>query len=371
MPLKVLLLKKIDRLIGALLCQLLPRPAQVDSFSFKSSRLLIIRPGGIGDAVLLIPVIKHLRQLFPEASIDVLAEKRNGGVFALCSCIDRVLHYDKPRELWAALTGNYDIVIDSEQYHRLSAVVARVARSRLKIGFGTNERKRLFTHQIDYSHENYEQESFLDLLKPLDIEHDVLIPGPYLEIPEVYKTSAENKLGHLIGKPFIVMFPGASISERCWPTENFHQLAHRFSVAGIAVVVVGGNEDVATGNAIVAGNRALNLAGKTNICETASVLNCSQLLVSSDSGVLHLAVGLGVPTISMFGPGIPDKWAPRGKGHVIINHELSCSPCTRFGMTPPCPIGAKCIRDISVDEVYMATQKLLILTQGKNSIDVI
>ena len=156
-----------------------------------------------------------------------------------------------------------------------------------------------------------------------------------------------------------------------WPTENFHQLAHRFSVAGIAVVVVGGNEDVATCNAIVAGNRALNLAGKTNICETASVLNCSQLLVSSDSGVLHLAVGLGVPTISMFGPGIPDKWAPRGKGHVIINHELSCSPCTRFGMTPPCPIGAKCIRDISVDEVYMATQKLLILTQGKNSIDVI
>jgi ADP-heptose:LPS heptosyltransferase len=88
-------------------------------------------------------------------------------------------------------------------------------------------------------------------------------------------------------------------------------------------------------------------------------LNRSQLLISGDSGVLHLGVGLGTPTVSLFGPGIADKWAPRGEQHIVINHKLPCSPGTRFGTTPPCPIGAKCIQDITVDEVFAASMKLV------------
>jgi ADP-heptose:LPS heptosyltransferase len=83
------------------------------------------------------------------------------------------------------------------------------------------------------------------------------------------------------------------------------------------------------------------------------------LLVSGDSGVLHLAVGLDVPTVSLFGPGIAEKWAPRGDIHRVIDHHLACSPCTRFGTTPPCPIQARCLADIGVDEVLGKIRTLI------------
>ncbi len=360
-----LFLKKVDGTVGSLLSRLWPRPAQTGFPPFPVSRLLLIRPGGIGDAVLLVPVIGRLREVFPAARIEVLAERRNGGVFALCPGIDRVLCYDRPRELGTALRGRYDVVIDSEQWHRLSAIVARMIRSQVKIGYGTNERKRLFTHPVDYSHDNYELNSFFALLKPLEIERPATVSCPFLTIPEADQKSADSMLGVFLDKPFIVLFPGASIPERCWGVDKFHQLALRLIDEEFSVVVVGGPEDAAAGGAIVAGTRALNLAGKTSLLETAGVLSRAQLLVSGDSGVLHIGVGLGTPTVSLFGPGIANKWAPCGEQHVVINHELSCSPCTRFGTTPACPIGAKCLQDISVDEVFVAAQKSLSLEQGK------
>jgi ADP-heptose:LPS heptosyltransferase len=123
-------LKKVDGVIGSLLARMWPRPKQVGRALPSASRLLLIRPGGIGDAVLLAPVIRRLREAFPGARIEVLAEKRNSGAFALCPDIDQVLCYDRPRELWAALSSGYDVVIDSEQWHRLSALVARMIRSK-------------------------------------------------------------------------------------------------------------------------------------------------------------------------------------------------------------------------------------------------
>jgi ADP-heptose:LPS heptosyltransferase len=90
-------------------------------------------------------------------------------------------------------------------------------------------------------------------------------------------------------------------------------------------------------------------------------------LLSGDSGVLHIAMGLGVPTVSLFGPGRAGKWAPRGERHIVINKGLSCSPCTTFGTTPPCPISAQCLNDITVDEVFNAVAVLLTATGGLSS----
>ncbi len=352
-------LKKVDGIIGSLLARVWPRPRQPGSPLSPVSSLLLIRPGGIGDAVLLAPAIGRLHEIFPSARIELLAEKRNAGAFALCSGIDRVLCYDRPGELWQALKSRYDVVIDTEQWHRLSALVARMIRSQMKIGFGTNERKRLFTHAVDYSHKNYELDSFFALLKPLGGEPPAKLPLPFLTIPVAEQKNADNLLETFLDKPFVVLFPGASIAERCWGAEKFRQLAIRLIDDGLSVVVVGGKEDVAAGSAIVDGLSVLNFTGKSSLCGTAGVLNRSQLLVSGDSGVLHIGVGLGKPTVSMFGSGIAAKWAPRGDQHVVINKNLPCSPCTRFGTTPPCPIGAKCIQDITVDEVFLAAHKLL------------
>jgi ADP-heptose:LPS heptosyltransferase len=355
---KVTLLKKADVLLGAALLKVLSHPASKPGLSPNS--FLFIRPGGIGDAVLLIPTINALKKKYPDAEIIVLAEKRNASAFKLCPHVHRLHLYDKPKELFEAVRGNYDVVIDTEQWHRLAAVVARLTGAPLLIGYATNERKKLFTHTVPYSHDDYESISFMHLLEPLEISDDEYELTPtFLTVPDSAREKARVLLGELADKSFVSIFHGASIAERRWGSDNFSAVAERLFSKGIPVVVLGGKGDEAEGESIVSGNYGLNLAGKTSLVETAAILEKSSTLLSGDSGVLHIGVGLGRPTVSLFGPGIAKKWAPRGKKHVIINKNLPCSPCTKFGYTPKCRINAKCMREIAVDEVAEAVMLLL------------
>jgi lipopolysaccharide heptosyltransferase II len=355
--LKVRFLKNVDRFIGTLAVLLTPRPEPVSIPELR--RVLFIRPGGIGDAVLLIPVIRAVMERYPGCEVTVLAEKRNAVVFSLCGEIRRTLRYDRLRELKAALRGRYDMVVDTEQWHRLSALIARLSGAPALIGFATNERSRMFTHSVPYTHEAYEVDSFFSLLEPLGFMKEPLPAAPFLQVPERAAAGAHEKLGELLGRPFISVFPGASIPERRWGTEKFHELALRLNRRGYPVVVVGGKGDEQAGQGIVGGGIGLNLAGKTSLAETAAVISRSLLMVSGDSGLLHMAVGLGVRTVSLFGPGIEKKWAPKGGAHLVLNRRLSCSPCTRFGYTPRCRIGARCLADMGVDEVEYAVLQSL------------
>lgn len=354
---KIRLIKLVDKVLGSLITGILSAPSLSRTPAF--TRVLFIRPGGIGDAVLLIPVISAIKEKFPKAEITVLAEKRNGSVFLLCPMIDRTLRYDNPTEMIRVMQNRYDVVIDTEQWYRLSAVVARLTRAPMLICFATNERKNLFTHHISYSHDDYETDSFVNLLAPFGISASDCLKPPYLVIRGIVLKRAENLLADLSGKPFVVIFPGASIPERRWGAEKFRGVAAKLHAKGILVVVVGGREDASDAEKIIAGMYGLNLAGKTSLAETAAVIERSRLLVSGDSGILHIGVGLGKPTVSLFGPGIAKKWAPRGDRHIVLNKCLPCSPCTRFGHTPKCPINAKCMADVTVDEVVAGIENLL------------
>jgi len=351
------MLKYSDKLIGALLTRLLTTP--LSQPIRKPQNILVIRPGGIGDAVLLIPAIRYLKKCYPDAKITILGEKRNSAIFSLCSSVDKTIHYDKLRELFTAIRCGYDMVIDTEQWHRLSAVVARFTGAPLIIGYGTNERKKLSTRTVPYSHSDYEVDSFFNLLASIGIARPDEITTPFLVIPEDARQNAESMLGKLVDKPFVAIFPGASVTERRWGVDKFGEVAARLVRQGISVVVIGGKEDVADSEKIFAGKFGLNLAGKTSLAETAAVIDKSILLVSGDSGILHIGVGLGKSTVSLFGPGIVEKWAPRGPRHIVINKKLPCSPCTKFGYTPECPINARCMAEITVDEVVAAVEKLL------------
>ena len=322
--------------------------------------ILLIRPGGIGDAVLLAPAIHAIKKIYPAIHITVLAEKRNAGSFSIIAGADRLLCYDCPREFFQAMRCRYDAVIDTEQWHRMSAVVARIVSASVKIGFTANERRRMFSCQIPYSHDDYEAVSFAHLLEPLGAGAEVIeIGDPFLSVPEVASVKTAALLESFHKEPFVTIFPGASIPERRWGSGRFRRVAELLSALGIKTVVVGGKEDRQQGEEITAGGIGLNLAGLTTLSETAAVIQKSSLLLSGDSGVLHIAVGLGVPTVSLFGPGRAKKWAPKGDNHIVINKEQPCSPCTTFGTTPPCPFNIRCMREISVDEVANAVTMLL------------
>ena len=175
MNIKIPLLKFIDRVVGGVVVRFLPAPSRRPHGSPQS--ILVIRPGGIGDAVHLLPLLQRLREYFPAARIFVLGERRNVGVFVLSPVNVTVWCYDRPLEFLRSLIGRYDVVIDSEQWHCLSAVVARMVRAPVKIGFAGNMRQRLFTDPLPYSQEKYEAEIFLSLLTPLDIPYRSLQIG--------------------------------------------------------------------------------------------------------------------------------------------------------------------------------------------------
>lgn len=350
------LLKILDRWVGSGIALVLP-PPPTPPVSTSISSILFIRPGGIGDAALLAPSIRQVMAYFPGVVIDILAERRNADAFELCPGIRSIIRYDVPAEFQTVLRSRYDVVIDTEQWHHLSAMVARIVRAKTKIGFATNNRRRLFTHPISYHQDTYETDCFQQLLTPLGCgvvgEEDL----PFLIVPERNDNAVDRLLIALGGKPFVALFSGASIAERRWDAVKFAELANRL-LTRMAVVVVGGAVDLEAAR-LIEHSGGVNLVGKTTLSETAAILARSSLLVSGDSGILHIAVGLGIPTVSLFGPGREKKWAPRGAGHIVINKNLSCSPCTTFGYTPKCPINARCMAEISVDEVEAAALTLL------------
>ncbi len=357
--LKQHLIKIIDSLTGKPACNILPSPPAATN-SPPPLSILIIRPGGIGDALLLAPAIREIRRQYPGAFLTILAEKRNSGAFSLIPEIDQLWRYDSMAQIWAAIRSAPDIVIDTEQWHRLSAVVARLTGARRLIGFATNERRRLFTDPVPYTHRNYEINSFFQLLIPLGIQLPRELAVPFLTAPPPAQQKARQLLMPLSNKPFVTLFPGASIAPRRWGAEKFHQLAGVLNAREFDIVVIGDKDDLSAGERIITKEvSGINLAGRTTLAQSAAILERSELLISGDSGILHMAAGLGVRSVSLFGPGIAAKWAPRGQRHIVINKNLPCSPCTKFGYTPKCPRHTICIKQISVAEISRAALRLL------------
>jgi len=351
-------MKSLDRIAGTLLSRVLPAPAS-EPVPGSPASFLLIRPGGIGDAVHLVPAVRAIRKAFPLAAVDVLAERRNAAVFALSEGVRRMIRYDVPAEFLSLFRGSYDVVIDTEQLHYLSAVVARLVQARNRIGFNTNERNRLFHYSIPYSHDDYEVDSFIGLLGPLGIPVSDITELPWLVVPPDASSQADLLLAPLQGKRFVVMFPGASIPERRWGKDRYCIVAGMLAAEGIPTIVVGGVGDAADGEEIICGLQGMNMAGKCSLAETAALIERSAVLISGDSGILHIGVALGKPTVSLFGPGIAAKWAPRGAGHIVLNRNLDCSPCTKFGTTPPCPDGVRCMAEITAQEVVAAVERLI------------
>lgn len=355
-----MLLKQVDAILGKYFILLAEYFGTKNNKPFAQNSCLFIRPGGIGDAVYLLSTILLLKQQYPDVTIDVLAEQRNAAIFSFSPYVRTIFHYDKPRELLACLKTRYDMVIDSEQWHRLSAVVAAFIKADLRIGFGTNERARVFNHSVFYSHDDHELISFRRLLEPLiGTETQPLFDKPFLHIPTNLLTKI-RKEHEIPEQPFITIAPGASITERRWGGERYAEVARELSRKGYLIVVTGMASETDDAAQIVQGvPETIDLTGKTSLKEAAALLSAAKLFMGADSGLLHIAVALGVPTVSLFGPGRARKWAPQGKQHRVINKQLPCSPCTTFGNTPPCPHNVACMKQISPDEVVAAAIELL------------
>ncbi len=361
---KIQLLKAADRIFGSLAISVSKSFIHPkEDISKDISNILIIRPGGIGDAVLLIPALKILRKHYPDLQIDILVEKRNAGIFKNSSIINNLFLYDDLRNngLLDIFKNNYDAVIDTEQWHKLTSVVAYFTKAPIRIGYSTNGRADLYSKSAEYKQSDYEAISFINLASALTgKKHRFNTNGGFLK-----KNKSKNKEFSKYRKQYksvVGLFPGATIRERRWGVQNFASVAESLIQKNIGVIFLGGKNDIPEVEKIIrilGTKEYLNLTGKTSLNETTEIISEMDLLISSDSGLMHIAYGVGTSTLSLFGAGIEDKWAPKGTNNHVINKYLACSPCTKYGYTPKCPINVKCLTEISAKEVYLKAHDLV------------
>ncbi len=328
-------------------------------------RILIIRPGGLGDAVLTFPMVQALKTFYPQGAVDVLAETRNAHIYTINPFINTIHAYDKNpvTTLRRLRRTGYDLVIDTEQFHHLSALIANALRPKYLCGFDTCCHGKFQTHRVSYDDHTYEALSFLSLVEALVDQPVAFDPNKsFVHLSDDLTKWAKAKLGFLHQRPVATISPGASAAYRLWPAERYAAVIRWLAGQGFFTVILGGKDTAEYAGKItigLSGDDVRNLSGCTTLARAAAVIQQGQIHVSADTGILHLAYGLATPTVALFGPGNYEKWAPPGRQHVIVRKPVSCSPCTRMGHTPKCPYRVACMASIRVDDVTRAIKKVL------------
>ncbi|HEX6938548.1 MAG TPA: glycosyltransferase family 9 protein [Longimicrobiales bacterium] len=189
-----------------------------------------------------------------------------------------------------------------------------------------------------------------------------LPPVPRLTVPEALRTRWRAAAG-VAGGPVIGIFPGGNASSRRWEPDRYAAVARRLAAGGARVVVFGGPAERALA-AEVAGDVAVNMAGRTDLPLLAAGLEACDLLVTNDTGPLHLAAAVGTPTVSLWGAGDPAVTGPLGAGHVVLRRpDLPCAPCVknvcrRRGRGYVLPEAEReCLRLIEVADVVAAASQ--------------
>ena len=366
--------RNIDRYVGGLLCLLFGIVSKLLFFirpTEKFNKILVIRLWAVGEAVLTLPMIHALRKKYPKAEITVLCRKRVKDVFYRNKDVDSLLLFE-PGNFLALLRNirHFDVSVDTEPFFRLSALLGLFFAGR-RVGFSHSIRSLLYTDRVEFDDRQHEVLTFLDLSKKLGAYYKPkeLISLNYSEDDKkvVDKIIKENK----ISKTDVVIgiTPGTAESARfrMWPKERFAALAdilvEKYN-AKIIFVGAKSDENVIKDVQNLMKKHSISFAGKTTLRQTFCLIKRCTVFISNDTGPMHIAAAQGVKTIGLFGPNLPDRFAPYGSGNISVYRKVECSPCinVHLGQVPrECKRKKNkyiCMNLIEVKDVLNAVKRL-------------
>ena len=359
---RIKIIKLIDYCAGSLLALLLPGK---NSTKFPSTnqlkRILVIRPGGIGDAILLIPLLRLIKKSYPSLRIDILCEKRNQPAFLSQQKIyDHLYCYDILKSLLTAFKNKYDAVIDTEQWHYLSALVSYFLNSPLTIGFASRPlRAKLFNIKVPYDLNTYELLNFRNLFSSVfEGQHEVQNIANSFKIPQNILDWAQSNIPDLS----VSLYLGGSLPEKRLTKEQSLSIIQFILENHVHPILLGGRdilEQSAVLEQTISDKKLINLVGKTSLEESGAVIKRSKVFVGTDSGIMHLASAVGTPVVALFGSSNRHKWGPpQDKNHVVISNPVACSPCAQFSYSiPTCQRSYICMTQINLEAVKKAIKE--------------
>ena len=323
--------------------------------------ILVRAPNWVGDTILSIPMLRALRARFPEATIGLTGPSAH--LVAPGPWVDRLLPPPPPWPFWPGwLRGirqeRFDLALILPNSFQ-SALAMRLAGIPRRIGYAADGRSWLLTTALARPKGVHQAQAYTDLLSPLGI----VSPAPPLDYPVRIQTEAEaDHLWRKVGlgpRPTVGIHLGAAFGpSKLWWPERYAELADRLrSRGGVEVVFFGSPGERGLWRRI--GERldhpAPSLVGQDRLEILPALLRRCRVLVSGDTGAMHLAAAVGVPVVALFGPTDPRLTRPLGEGHAVIWKQVPCAPC----FLPRCPIDHPCMGQISVEEVEAAVTRAL------------
>jgi ADP-heptose:LPS heptosyltransferase len=339
---------------------------------------------GIGSILLASPALHALRRSFPEARLLFATFDKNKEVPELLRLADDLViirtsslwffAVDVARAVIHLRMKRPEITLDLEFFSKFSLIFAYLVGSPRRVGYSLRERWRsgpMLTHKVPFNPYRHITEIFHALVQAAGAKHEIP-PDPPL--PHYGEEAKERIISILegarpkAGQKLVVINPnsGEMALQRRWPAERFQRLAQWLIEQKDALVVFIGSKEEAPYVETISretrseGNRVLDLSGRLNLGELSALLHLADLLVTNDSGPLHLAVLMGTPTVSLFGPESPQLYGPLGPNHRVLYKGLYCSPCLSVYNTKETGCSDnKCLKEISLEEVMAATEEIL------------
>ena len=265
---------------------------------------------------------------------------------------------------------NIDVILVPHRSFR-SALTAKLSGVKVRIGFTNSEGRFLFTKTVPFTWMIHDAERNLYLLQGIVNEN---FKSANLNMQGAGE-NAEESVSQMLkeagaeGKTLIGVHPGSVWPTKCWPLENYAKLIGRMEKElGVVSVIVGGKTDLDLSEQVCRLSQAhpINFATKTTLTELMALMKHFKLFITNDSGPMHIATAFGVPTLAIFGPTTKELgFFPYGEGNKVVEVKgLPCRPCALHG-GKKCPLGHfKCMRDITVDEVFDSAKEMLNVHNG-------
>ena len=339
--------------------------------------LLVRVPNWIGDAVMCLPALDAVHRGQPDSAITVLAKPWVAPIFRCNPAITTVMEYDALGENRGAL-GKWRLTgeIRRRRFDRAllfqnafeAALIAFLARIPERYGYTTDGRGLLLTEgvkpagkEIAYHHVDY----YLDLVEKVGLgRRGERSPRLYLEESEITwgrKFLSDKGVDEAV--PLIGIAPGAAYGPaKQWPAERFSQIVELLSrERPLYPLLFGSRGDseacrrVGDGIGSASPTLSLDLSGKTSLREAMALMSLCAVFITNDSGLMHVAAALGVPTVAIFGSTDPNRTGPLGKRCSILYKKVDCSPCFKR----ECPTDFRCMESISADDVADSAIELI------------
>ena len=342
-------------------------------------RLLIRVNNWIGDVVMISPAVRALRAHYPAARIAILAKSQVLETLRGDPVYDELIEYDsggahrglRGRLLLAAALRrrHFDLAVMFQKAFD-AAALAFLGGARYRVGYATDHRSFLLTHALEPPPaDTHHVEVFLAIARALGCTIEDPFPSFHLRDEDRRRATVILDEADFAGEaPLVALHPGASKEPRAWHAERFAELGRRLTTSyGSHLVLLGSRSERDLLQRIASGlpaGRAFIPEPGLSIKITGALMERCHLFVGNDSGPMHVAAALGVPTIGIFGPGTPRRTAPlSARGRVItVSRDYPCSPCRQnfFRECPPSPAGKPfCLEEIDVTEVEVAAAELL------------